>query len=64
LPGLFHLRSAETGEGSLGQTVAQGDDKGRAIGVAGGFAGGEKDARVGLRGDVLSLLLSVGRKRV
>jgi len=50
-----HLGSAESCEGGIGETGAEcGDDLG-AVGVTGGFAGREEDARVGVRGDGLSL---------
>jgi len=49
------VRAAEAGEGGVGQARAQGVDEGGAVVVAGGFAGGEEDARVGLRGDGFSL---------
>jgi len=55
LAGLLHVRAAEAGEGGVGQARAQGVDEGGAVVVAGGFAGGEEDARVGLRGDGFSL---------
>ena len=55
LAGGFHLLAAESGEGGVGQAVAEGGDEGRAVGVSGGFAGGEEDARVGDGGDEFSL---------
>jgi len=49
------MRAAEAGEGGAGQARVQGGDEGGAVVVAGGLAGGEKDARVGRRGDGFSL---------
>ena len=47
----FHGGSAKAGEGGGGDSGAEfGDDLGAVV-VAGGFAGGEKDARIGVRGD-------------
>jgi hypothetical protein len=48
---LGHVRAAEAGEGGLRKTAAEGGDELGAVGVAGGFAGGEEEARVGGRGD-------------
>jgi hypothetical protein len=53
-----HLDAAEAGEGSAGNAVAECADELRAVGVAGGFAGGEEDARIGDRSDESSLSLS------
>ena len=47
LAGLLHVCAAEAGEGGGRETLAQGGDEGGAVVVAGGFAGGEEDARVG-----------------
>ena len=55
LAGLLHVLAAESGEGGLGKMRAEGGDEGRAVGVSGGFAGGEEDARVGDRSDGFSL---------
>ena len=60
LAGLLHVRAAEACEGGLGQMGAQSDDEGGAVGVAGGFSGGEEDARVGLRGDGFKFTAEVG----
>ena len=50
-----HLGAAKSGEGGAGDPRAEcGDDLG-AIGVAGGLAGGEEDARIGACGDASSL---------
>jgi len=49
------VRAAEAGEGGGRETLAQGGDEGSAVVVAGGFAGGEKDARIGDSRDGLSL---------
>jgi hypothetical protein len=47
----FHRSPAEAGEGGSGNAAAEfGDDFGAVV-VAGGFAGGEEDARVGVRAD-------------
>ena len=51
----FHGSPAEAGEAGGGDTAAEfGDDLGAVV-VAGGFAGGEEDARVGIRADKRSL---------
>jgi hypothetical protein len=50
-----HLGAAETSERGVGQAGAEGGDKLSAVGVAGGFAGREKDERVGGGCDVSSL---------
>jgi len=50
------VRAAQAGEGGSGETLAQSGDEGSAVVVAGGFAGGEEDARVGDGRDGLSLL--------
>jgi len=47
LAGLLHVRAAEAGEGGGGEALAQGGDEGGAVVVAGGFACGKEDARVG-----------------
>ena len=47
LAGGFHCGAAEAGEGGGGMRRAEfGDDLGAVV-VAGGFAGGEEDARIG-----------------
>jgi len=56
LAGVLHVRAAQAGEGGSGETLAQSGDEGSAVVVAGGFAGGEEDARVGDGRDGLSLL--------
>jgi hypothetical protein len=53
-----HGVAAEAGEGGGGKASAQGGDELGAVGIAGGFAGGEEDARVGGGGDGFSLSLS------
>jgi hypothetical protein len=59
LAGGFHGRSAEASEGGCGNAAAEfGDDLG-AVMVAGGFAGGEEDARVGIRADVFEFIALV-----
>jgi len=45
------VRAAEAGEGGLRKATAERGDELGAVGVAGGFAGGEEDARVGGDGD-------------
>jgi len=51
----FHGGSAEAGEGGGGIAAMEfGDDLGAVV-IAGGFAGGEEDARVGDCGDGSSL---------
>jgi hypothetical protein len=52
---LLHLLAAEAEEGGGGKGFAEGVDDLRAVVVAGRFAGGEKDARVGWGGDRTSL---------
>jgi hypothetical protein len=55
LAGGFHRGAAEAGEGGSGIAAVEfGDDLG-AVMVAGGFAGGEEDARVGDNVDESSL---------
>ena len=55
LAGGFHGAAAEAGEGGGGDAAVEfGDDLGAVV-VAGGFAGGEEDARVGVRADKRSL---------
>ena len=46
-----HFGAAEAGEGGGGEAASEFGDELRAVVVAGGFAGGEEDARVGLGGD-------------
>ena len=55
LAGGGHLRAAQSSEGSRGELCAEGGDEGCAVGVAGGLAGREEEARVGRRGDGFSL---------
>jgi hypothetical protein len=50
-----HLGAAEAGEGGVRKAGAEGGDDLGAVGVAGGFAGGEEDARIGDSGDASSL---------
>jgi hypothetical protein len=57
LAGGFHGRAAEAGEGGAGDAAVQFSDDFGAVVVAGGFAGGEEDARVGIRADASSLSL-------
>ena len=47
LAGGFHGAAAEAGEGGFWQTLVEGMDELSAVSIAGGFAGGEEDARVG-----------------
>jgi len=56
LAGFGHALAAETGEGGLGDFVAQGIDELRAVDVAGGLTGGEEEVRVGRSGDRDSLV--------
>jgi hypothetical protein len=49
LPG--HVCAAEAGEDGAGDAFAEGGDELGAVGVAGGLAGGEEDARVGSNRD-------------
>ena len=60
LAGLLHVRAAEASEGGFGKVSTQGGDEGGAVGIAGGFSGGEEDARVGLRGDGFKFTAEVG----
>jgi hypothetical protein len=53
-----HLGAAQPGEGRIGNAGAKGADELCAIGVAGGFACREEDARVGDGSDESSLSLS------
>ena len=48
LAGGLHEEAAETGEGGLGESLFQGVDDLRAVEIARGFAGGEKEVRVGV----------------
>lgn len=52
-----HLGAAEASEGSVREASAEGGDDLGAIGVPGGLAGREKDARIGGNGDASSLSL-------
>ncbi len=47
LAGCTHFGSAKAGEGGMGERGLEGADELRAVEVAGGFAGGEEDLRVG-----------------
>lgn len=47
LAGSLHLLAAEPGEGRSWEVAAQGGDEVGAVGVSGGFAGRQKDARIG-----------------
>jgi hypothetical protein len=47
----FHCSSAQAGEGGGGDATAEFSDDLGAVVVAGGFAGGEEDARIGVRAD-------------
>jgi len=58
LAGLLHVRAAKAGEGGVGQALVQRGDEGGAVVVAGGFASGEKDARVGYGGDGIDSALA------
>jgi hypothetical protein len=53
---LGHLRAAEAGEGGGGKAAAERGDELGAVGVAGGLAGGEEEARVGWRGDEIEFI--------
>ena len=53
--GGFHLFAAEAEEGGCGLATAKFGDELRAVVVAAGFAGREKDARIGCRGDGTSV---------
>jgi hypothetical protein len=57
LPGLRHLAAAEPGKARSGQPLTQRRNQRRAVCVTGRFAGGEKDARIGIRFDATSLSL-------
>jgi hypothetical protein len=59
-----HLSAAETGEAGAGDAGAEGGDDLGAVGVAGGFAGREEDARVGGSGDASSLSSFVAEDEV
>jgi hypothetical protein len=50
-----HLGAAEASEGCIWEASAQGGDDLGAIGVTGGLASGEEDARIGDGGDGSSL---------
>jgi hypothetical protein len=56
LAGTLHLRAAEAGEGGGGEAGAQGGDELGTVGVAGGFAGGEEETRVGCGGDEIEFI--------
>ena len=58
LAGGFHGGAAETGEDGVGDAAAEFRDDLGAVVVAGGFAGGEEDARVGIRADKNKFRLS------
>ena len=60
LAGGAHLGSAEAVEGGGGEAVFELGDETGAVVVAGGFAGGEEEARVGCGGNDLSLVEGVG----
>jgi hypothetical protein len=51
------LGAAQAGKGRTGKALGQGFDEGSAVGVAGGFAGGEEDARVGVYRDTSSVVV-------
>ena len=51
LAGGLHGAAPQTGEGGGGQLLAEPVDQVGTVGVAGGLAGGEEDARVGVVGD-------------
>jgi hypothetical protein len=55
-----HLCAAETGEGCVGQPCPKGGDYLCAIGITGGFASREEDARIGDGGDASSLSFVTG----
>jgi hypothetical protein len=59
-----HLSAAEAAERGLGDAGAEGGDDLGAVGVAGGFAGREEDARVGGSGDASSLSSFVAEDEV
>jgi hypothetical protein len=59
LPG--HLDTAQAGEGGIRKMRSQCRDELGAVGIAGGFASGEKDTRIGDCGDESSLSLSEAR---
>jgi hypothetical protein len=58
-----HLSAAQPGEGRVGNAGAKGADELCAIGVAGCFACGKEDARIGDGSDESSLSLSEMRAR-
>jgi hypothetical protein len=53
-----HLRTAEADEGGIRKAGPESADELRPVGIAGGFACGEKNARVGDQSDESSLSLS------
>jgi hypothetical protein len=61
LAGDFHLCATEAGECGGDAAAEFGDDLGAVV-VAGGFAGGEEDARVGRCGDEVSLWEDAGAR--
>jgi hypothetical protein len=50
LAGFLHSHTAKAGEDRAGKALAESGDDCGAIGVSGGFAGGEEDARIGVCG--------------
>ena len=62
LAGLLHVCAAKAGEYCAGQALVEGSDESGSVVVAGGFASGEKDARVGDGGDSLSLSCENGER--
>ena len=58
-----HLGAAEAGEGGVRKTCAEGSDELGTVGVAGGFAGREKDARIGCSGDEVEFIVVCRRAR-
>jgi len=55
-----HLSAAEAGEGCVGEPHSKGGDYLSAIGITGGFASREEDARIGDGGDASSLSFVTG----
>jgi len=55
-----HLGAAEAGEGCVGEAGAKGSDYLSAVGIPGGFASREEDARIGDGGDASSLSFVTG----
>jgi hypothetical protein len=55
LTGGLHLSSAKAEEGGPGMAAEELGDDLCAVVIAGGLSGGEKDQRVGYRGDEISL---------